>query len=80
MVVVGLTMVPDILDQCQRLGIDAVLIISGGGKELGGAAMQLEQTIQRKAREHGIRVIGPNCIGCFDAHSRFDAFSRPTSE
>ncbi|GAB6909031.1 putative CoA-binding domain protein [Desulfosarcina cetonica] len=73
-VVVGLTMVPDILDQCQRLGIDAVLIISGGGKELGGAAMQLEQTIQRKAREHGIRVIGPNCIGCFDAHSRFDAF------
>lgn len=73
-VVVGLTMVPDILDQCQRLGIVAVLIISGGGKELGGEAMQLEQTIQRKAREHGIRVIGPNCIGCFDAHSRFDAF------
>jgi len=73
-VVVGLKMVPDILDQCQRLGIPAVLIISGGGKELGGEARTLEQTIQRKAREHGIRVIGPNCIGCFDAHSRFDAF------
>ena len=73
-VVVGLTMVPAILDQCKQLSIPAVLIISGGGKELGGDAMLLEKTIQRKAWEHGIRVIGPNCIGCFDAYSRFDAF------
>lgn len=73
-VVVGLTMVPEILDECHCLGIPAVLIISGGGKELGGEAMALEQKIQRKSREYGIRVIGPNCIGCFNAYTRFDAF------
>lgn len=73
-VVVGLTMVPEILDECHRLAIPAVLIISGGGKELGGEAMELEKEIQRKSREYGIRVIGPNCIGCFNAYSRFDAF------
>ncbi len=73
-VVVGLTIVPEILDECKQLGISAVLIISGGGKELGGEAMLLEKEIQRKSREYGIRVIGPNCIGCFNAYSHFDAF------
>lgn len=73
-VVVGLPSVPEILDECHRLSIPAVLIISGGGKELGGEAMALEKRIQEKSREYGIRVIGPNCIGCFNAYSRFDAF------
>jgi len=73
-VVVGLAMVPEILDTCNRLSIPAVLIISGGGKELGGDAMVLEKRIQSKSREYGIRVIGPNCIGCFNAYSHFDAF------
>jgi len=73
-VVVDLALVPDLLDQCRELEIPAMLIISGGGKELGGDHVNLEKEIQRKAREYGIRVIGPNCIGCFNAENRFDAF------
>lgn len=73
-VVVGLALVPEILQQCSELHIPAVLIISGGGKELGGDQADLEKEIQRKAGEYGIRVIGPNCIGCFNAENRFDAF------
>ncbi|MBI4773085.1 MAG: acetate--CoA ligase family protein [Deltaproteobacteria bacterium] len=73
-VVVGLALVPGILDQCKDLGIPAVLIVSGGGKELGAEAAALEREIHLKAREYGIRVIGPNCIGCFNAENRFDAF------
>lgn len=73
-VVVGLALVPEILQQCRELNIPAVLIISGGGKELGGEQAELEKEIQLKAREYGIRVIGPNCIGCFNANTRFDAF------
>ncbi len=73
-VVVGLPLVPDILKQCKEQEIPAVLIISGGGKELGGEQADLEKEIHRKAREYGIRVIGPNCIGCFNAENRFDAF------
>lgn len=73
-VVVGLPLVPDILQQCHKLNIPAVLIISGGGKELGGEQVDLEKEIQKKAAEYGIRVIGPNCIGCFNAETRFDAF------
>lgn len=73
-VVVGLQLVPEILEQCKEKNIKAVLIISGGGKELGGAQADLEKQIQQKAKEFGIRVIGPNCIGCFNAKTRFDAF------
>jgi 3-hydroxypropionyl-CoA synthetase (ADP-forming) len=72
--VVGLALVPDLLDQCRDLGIPAVLIVSGGGKELGGDQAALEQEIQRRARANRIRVIGPNCIGCYNAKNRFDAF------
>lgn len=72
--VVGLVLVPEILDQCHDLGIKAALIISGGGKELGGAQAELEKDIQQRARKYGIRLIGPNCIGCFNAGNRFDAF------
>jgi len=71
---VGLALVPELLDHCHKLGIPAMLIISGGGKELGGEQVELEREIQRKAGEYGIRVIGPNCIGCFSAQNRFDAF------
>ena len=73
-VVVGLKQVPQLIEQCHALGIPAMLVISGGGKELGGEQMVLEQEIQDKSRTLGIRVIGPNCIGCFNANSHFDAF------
>jgi 3-hydroxypropionyl-CoA synthetase (ADP-forming) len=73
-IVVGLALVPDILGQCRDLGIPAALIISGGGKELGGEQAELEKNIRDLAHEYGIRLIGPNCIGCFNATNRFDAF------
>ena len=73
-IVVGLALVPGILDQCRDLGIPAALIISGGGKELGGEQAALEKEIQQRAQDYGIRLIGPNCIGCFNAANRFDAF------
>jgi len=73
-VVVGLALVPDLLDQCRDMGIPAMLIVSGGGKELGDEQAALEKEIQRRSGEYGIRVIGPNCIGCFNARTRFDAF------
>ncbi len=72
--VVGLPLIPDLLDQCKDLGIPAMLIISGGGKELGGEQVEVEKRIQDKAKEYGIRIIGPNCVGCYNARNRFDAF------
>lgn len=73
-VVVDLKRMPELLDEMKDLGIKNALIVSGGGKELGGERAQLEGIIARKARDYGIRLIGPNCIGSYDGKSRFDSF------
>ena len=51
-----------------------MVIVSGGGKELGGDLVALEQQIKETAAAHDVRLIGPNCIGVFDGHSRMDTF------
>jgi 3-hydroxypropionyl-CoA synthetase (ADP-forming) len=49
-----------------------MVIISGGGKELGGERAAIEKRIQDKSRELNIRIIGPNCIGIFNGENRLD--------
>jgi 3-hydroxypropionyl-CoA synthetase (ADP-forming) len=73
-VTVALTLVPDILTECASKGIHNVVIVSGGGKELGGGREELEARIARLAKEKDLRIIGPNCIGTFDGVSRLDTF------
>ena len=73
-VTVGLGMVPDLIRECAAKGIHAMVIISGGGKELGGDSETLEAEIARLAREHDVRVVGCNCIGVFDGETRLDTF------
>jgi len=73
-VTVALSLVPEILGECASKGVHDVVIVSGGGKELGGEREELEATIKRLAREKEVRIIGPNCIGVFDSQSRLDTF------
>lgn len=73
-VAVALALVPAVIEECGALGIHNMVIVSGGGKELGGDKKELEAEIRRLARAHDVRVIGPNCIGVFDGQSRLDTF------
>lgn len=73
-VTVALSMVPDLLRECAAKGIHAMVIISGGGKELGGDSEALEAEIARLARECDVRIVGCNCIGVFDGETRLDTF------
>jgi len=60
---------PDTLRACGERGIRAVIIISGGFKEVGAAGEQLEQQCLEIARQYGMRLIGPNCVGTMDLFS-----------
>jgi len=51
-----------------------MVIVSGGGKELGGESQELEAAIKHLAKENDLRIIGPNCIGVFDGETRLDTF------
>jgi 3-hydroxypropionyl-CoA synthetase (ADP-forming) len=69
--------VPEVMEECGAKGVKGVVIISGGFKELGNAGASLERRTVHIAKKHGIRVIGPNCIGVFNGENGFDTFFQP---
>jgi acetyltransferase len=55
--------VPGIVEDCGEIGIPTVIIISAGFKETGPDGEALERRISEARREHGMRILGPNCLG-----------------
>lgn len=69
--------VPQVVRECGQRGIRAAIIGSGGFRETGSKGAELEQEMLTAAREGGIRLIGPNCIGLLDTHLPMDATFLP---
>jgi 3-hydroxypropionyl-CoA synthetase (ADP-forming) len=65
---------PALMRELAEMGVHNMLIVSGGGKELGGRREAVERQMAQLTRELDIRVVGPNCIGAFDGRTRFDSF------
>lgn len=63
---------PHTLEECGKRGIRAAIIVSSGFRESGAEGAALEQTCLEVARAHGIRLLGPNCIGVIDTHLPLD--------
>jgi len=55
--------VENIVDECIEKKVKSIVIISSGFKEIGEAGRNLEESIQKKTKNVGIRVLGPNCLG-----------------
>jgi acetate---CoA ligase (ADP-forming) len=51
------------LEACIEVGVRAVIIFSAGFAEIDEAGAREQERIAAIAREGGIRVMGPNCIG-----------------
>jgi len=63
--------VPSVLEECSRMGVRNVHILSSGFKELGTAeGFRLENEVQREAEKGRLNVIGPNCMGLYVPASR----------
>ncbi|MDD5448889.1 MAG: CoA-binding protein, partial [Actinomycetota bacterium] len=52
-----------ILEECGRAGVKAVIVVSGGFREIGESGVNLERELVQIARKYDITLIGPNCIG-----------------
>jgi acetyl coenzyme A synthetase (ADP forming)-like protein len=63
---------PQTIEDCAKRGIKAVIIASSGFREIGADGADLEQQCVDVARKHGVRLLGPNCIGTLDTHLPLD--------
>jgi len=68
-VVLPAPLVADVLGECGRRGIKHAIVVSGGFGETGQEGQARETVLAQVAEEHGIRIMGPNCIGTIDTHT-----------
>lgn len=62
-VVAPATAVPGIVTELGEAGIRAAIVMSAGFREAGPAGQALERDLLDRARRHGVRLLGPNCLG-----------------
>lgn len=58
------------VEQCAARGVKSVVLFSAGFAEMGEAGKQAQARITEIARETGMRVVGPNCLGVFNTSAR----------
>lgn len=55
--------VVEVVDQCGRAGVHAVVIVTGGWAEAGAEGAKRQRRVVRVARSYGMRVVGPASLG-----------------
>lgn len=73
LVAVNARSTPEVIRECGLLGIRFAVIFSSGFREVGSNGAALEQELLHSAREHGVRLIGPNCQGYLNLAQRMYA-------
>ncbi|GCE16372.1 acetate--CoA ligase family protein [Dictyobacter kobayashii] len=61
------------VEDCITHGVKGIVIITAGFSETGPEGRALEQQIVARCREHGIRIIGSNCMGLYVHRSKLNA-------
>jgi acetate---CoA ligase (ADP-forming) len=57
-----------------KAGVRAVVVPGGGVVEGGEAAAAMQEEVAGIAREHGIALVGPNCMGVWDLTTNTSAY------
>lgn len=65
----------DALRDAATHGVRAAVVIASGFGEMGAAGARLQSELGALARRHGVRLVGPNCLGllCNDPALRLNA-------
>jgi acetate---CoA ligase (ADP-forming) len=76
-VIIPAKLVFESIKSCAQKGIKFAVIIAAGFSEIGNTAE--EKKIVAYAREHGLRILGPNIFGVYSATSSLNATFGPIS-
>jgi len=67
--------VPQVIEEAGNSGTKAAIVISSGFAEIGNR--ELEEKLLSVARKCDVRIIGPNCLGIYDAYTGMDTLFLP---
>ena len=73
-VIVPAPAVPQVIEDCGRKGIKAVIINSAGFSEMGEEGIALQKKFLAIAKEYGVRIFGPNCQGIINTDPEYRAY------
>lgn len=62
-------LVNPVVKECGELGVENMVVISAGFKEIGGEGIKMEEELTALGKEYGINIIGPNSLGTTDSHT-----------
>jgi acetyltransferase len=69
--------VPGIVEDCGARGIQGAIVVSAGFREAGAEGSALEEDLRRRARQHGLRYLGPGSLGLIRSDRRLNASCGP---
>jgi len=65
--------VKGVIEEAGGLGTKAIIVISAGFGEMGDEGKALQDEVAKLANSHGMRVIGPNCLGVIRPDTKLNA-------
>jgi len=66
--------VPEEVENCGKKGVKAIIINTAGFKEMGVEGLALENDFLARAKQYGIRIVGPNCQGIINSDPAINAY------
>ncbi len=66
-IIVPTQFVARVADECGRKGVRAIIVITDGFRERGREGATREEELRGIALGHGMRLVGPNCMGIINA-------------
>lgn len=72
-IVIPAPCVLDVILDCARAHVRGAVIVSAGFRETGPRGISMEAEIVSAARQAGMRIVGPNCVGVMSPHHGLNA-------
>lgn len=69
-IAVHASLVNDMVEQCGRKGVSAIVVVSAGFSEAGPEGRAMEDQIVATAEKYDMALVGPNCMGVISSHHK----------
>ena len=70
---------PGLIAEAGAAGVRAAVVLSSGFAEAGAEGRALQEAMLAAARPHGVRILGPNCLGVMRTEAGLNATFSPVA-